>query len=132
MRSTWVRTLGFAIPTFTVVVALHLARQATLASAFDGVVSATWFVAFFGIGAGVAHFAGFAPKGVGAANGLLTGAGAGVAVWTLLWALWAIPLTSSLRLESGVVLTVNTLSMTVAALAVSCIRRFPRSQEINA
>ena len=121
MKPTSLRTLGFAVPTFALVVALHLAEQATPGEALDGAVSAAWFVAFFVIGTWVAQRTGFAREGGRALAHLLDGALASMGAWAFLWALWAVPFTASLRLESGAVFTINTLTMVVAAFAAARI-----------
>lgn len=121
MKPTVLRTLGFAVPTFAVVISLHLARMATPAEAFDGAVSAAWFVAFFAIGAWVAQRSGFAREGGTAAAQLGVGALAGIGAWAFLWALWAVPFTASLRLEYGAVFAINTLTMVAAAFAAARI-----------
>ncbi len=121
MKPTVLRTLGFAVPTFAVVIALHLARQATPAEAFDGVVSAAWFVVFFGIGAWVAQRGGLVREGASAAAHMWGGALAGIGAWSFLWALWAVPFAASLRLESGAVFAINTLTMVAAGFAAARI-----------
>jgi len=123
MKPVLLRTLGFAVPTFAVVVTLHLLKQASAAEAFDGAVSALWFVAFFLIGAWVAQRSGLTRGSGGAASQLSSGAIAGAGVWGALWAFWALPFTASIRLEPGVVLTVNTLSMMLAAWASAGVSR---------
>ena len=128
MKPTLLRTLGFAVPTFVVVITLHLAKLATPGEALDGAVSAAWFVAFFLIGAWVAQRSGFAREGGTAAAQVWAGALAGISAWVFLWALWAVPFTASLRLESGVVFTINTLTMVAAALVAARIPS-PRRQQ---
>lgn len=121
MRSIVLRTAGFSVPTVAIVFTLHLVKEATAAEAVDGAVSALWFVAFYFLGAWSALRLGMAGSIAGgnrALPHLLLGASAGVLVWCLLGAFWALPITASLRLHPGWVFAVHTLIMAVVGMVL--------------
>ncbi len=100
MHPTMARTLGFLIPTTLVVVGQHLAREATAAEAFDGLFSALFFTAIFGVAALAAH-AIRSRRGECVRESISREVQAGalfsVAAWALLWAFWAVPPARQLR-----------------------------------
>lgn len=124
------RTFGFAIPTVTLVTALHLARGASPGEALDGVVSGLYFTTVFLVGAIVSLFAGFllrlepAEPRDARARRVETFAGAATAVctWLVLYALWMLPGTHELRGDGTRVFAINSVAMAFAALVLAILR----------
>jgi len=85
------RGAGFALPTVTLVSALHLAEQPTAAEAADGLVSGLWFAALFLLATMVRPRLGLAPApatGTPPVWEFLLGSLAAVVTWSLLWLFW--------------------------------------------
>lgn len=122
MRSSLVRSLGFAVPTIALVTALHVQVDRSWGEWLDGLVSGAWFALVFaavgGLLAWSARRAGtFAPRGPLAEFAL--GLALAAATWTLVWALWQAPPMQPLRTSA---FPINSGAMVLAALASSALR----------
>jgi hypothetical protein len=123
MHRNLVRWLGFAIPTVSLVTALHLDPVAGPGEALDGVVSGLWFTipfaatswlrSRFEAGRTRARTRSIAWE---FALGLLAGGTA----WVLLWLGWTFPEMRALRSQA---LLVNSLVMAAAGLMLPSLGR---------
>ncbi len=112
MNRALLRSLGFALPTLSLVTAMHLAREPGAGEALDGVVSGMFFTLVFLVACLVRErFAG-APRSAAAGRSALHGGFTAVVVWVLLWLGWSLPLAAPLR-DSA--LLVNSLAIAAAA-----------------
>lgn len=124
------RTFGFAIPTVTLVTALHLAREASPGEALDGVVSGLYFTTVFLVGAILSLFGGFllhrepAEPRDARARRVETFAGAATAVgtWLVLYAWWMLPGTRELRADGARVFAIHSVAMAGAAIVLAMLR----------
>ncbi len=110
------RVLGFALPTVSLVTALHLDKQASGGEALDGVVSGVCFTLPFALVTWVRSRL----KG-GRASAPSRGAGrefalgmlAGVVTWAAVWLGWSMPAVQGLRPHA---FGLNSAAMAVAGL----------------
>ena len=128
MRLT-VRTLGFAIPTVTLVTTLHLNRESTAAEAFDGVLSGMAFTLPYM----VVSWLRSRVEGERVSNRvrshraeLLYGIAAAVVAWAALWVGWTLPAMQSQRPNA---FWWNCAVMALAALLLPAVGRERREYQ---
>ena len=119
MRSSFVRSLGFALPAVALVTALHVQVDRSWGEWLDGIASGAWFALVYAVvWAALSWVA--RRRGVHASaepvREFVLGVALGAATWLLVWALWQVPAMQPLRPSAFVV---NSLAMAVAAVAAA-------------
>ncbi len=100
MNRLTARVLGFALPTVSLVTALHLDKQVSWGEALDGVVSGVFFTLPFAAVAWVrSRIEGgrASARARGAGREFVLGLSAGVVAWALVWLGWALPSVQGMR-----------------------------------
>ena len=122
MKTAVMRAIGFGVPTVVVVTILHLAKQASVGEAIDGVTSGLVFAAFYFGGELLTMPFGGLRSERSASREVLIGATAGVAAWILVGAFWALPRTDNVRAGA---FGINALAMVIAAFSTAVALRTP-------
>lgn len=117
MKTTVLRSIGFALPILFLATALHLEKDPSWGSGLDGILSGAWFTGLAALGAWArARRTGsdrrLAPRE--AAPDLALGAGFGVVTWLVLWAVWQVP---GAQLLVGSAFALNSVVFLLAGMA---------------
>lgn len=129
MNRVLARLAGFAVPTVTLVTALHVAEQPTWREGIDGAVSGAWFTLPFAATTWLrSRLEGHRSSALrrGAAQELAFGLLAAAVTWTAIWLGWTLASASPLRQHA---FTINSLATAAMGLALPPTGRRARKDE---